>query len=224
MIGQFRYQDRAHSGRVLSEAVAELHIQNPIVLGLPRGGVPVAAEVARQLAVPMDVLIVRKIGAPFNPEYGIGAICEDLVPVMSAQSFLPVEDIEEDVAEIIENEKRELSRRIKLYRGDRKLPLLKNQTVILVDDGLATGVTASAAGKYVKSMGAKLVILAVPVGPQHRSSLLSKSVDQVVCPYTPSGFSGVGNWYFHFSQVSDDEVIQVLNQFHPREAPGLSLT
>jgi predicted phosphoribosyltransferase len=223
MIGQFRYQDRAHAGKVLAESLVELNLQHPIILALPRGGLPIAAEVARQLATTLDVLIVRKIGAPFNPEYGIGAICEDLVPVMSAQTFLPMDEIEEDVAEIIKNEKQELTRRVQLYRGERKLPDLRNQTVILVDDGLATGVTAAAAGKYVKSMGAKLVILAVPVGPQQRSSLLTKSVDQIVCPYTPSGFSGVGNWYFHFSQVTDDEVIRILDEFHPRESSGLSL-
>lgn len=215
MLGNFLYRDRLHAGKVLSEIILKRELINPIILALPRGGVPIGMQIAEVLKAPLDVLIVRKIGAPFNPEYGIGAISEDLIPLMSAESLVNEEHLEEEVKEIIENEKKELIRRIQLYRGDRKLPEFQNRTVILVDDGIATGVTAAAAGKFLKSQGAKEVILAVPVGPRTLGPLVRRNVDEIICPYTPAGFSGVGSWYQDFRQVSDEEVVYILNHFYP---------
>lgn len=219
MLGEFIYNDRAHAGKVLAEYLMNQELHSPFILALPRGGLPVADEVAHLIKAPMDVLVVRKIGAPFNPEYGIGAMCEDLIPLMSAESFFPTNHMEEDVKATIQKEKKELVRRIQLFRHGRSLPDFKSRTVIVVDDGIATGVTAASAGKYLKSIGAKEVILAVPVGPRHLSELVRNNFNEIICPYTPSGFSGVGNWYRDFRQVSDEEVIAVLNKYYPH-LPG----
>ncbi len=219
MLGEFIYNDRAHAGKVLAEYIMNQVLHSPFILALPRGGLPVADEVAHLIKAPMDVLVVRKIGAPSNPEYGIGAMCEDLIPVMSAESFFPTNHMEEDVKATIQKEKKELVRRIQLFRHGRALPDLKSRSVIVVDDGIATGVTAASAGKYLKSIGAREVILAVPVGPRHLSDLVRKNFNEIICPYTPSGFSGVGNWYRDFRQVSDEEVIAVLNKYYPHR-PG----
>jgi putative phosphoribosyl transferase len=217
MLGDFLFNDRAHAGQVLSEHLLKYELLNPFILALPRGGVPVAHEISRILRVPMDVLIVRKIGAPFNPEYGIGAISENLVPFINAEAFLPEEHIEQEVKDVIEHEKAEVLRRIKLYRGDRKLPDFKNRTVLLVDDGLATGVTAAAAGKYLRLKDAKKIILAVPVGPSEINVFVKENMDEIICPYRPSGFSGISHWYRDFRQVTDREVLTILSQSYPEQ-------
>jgi putative phosphoribosyl transferase len=214
MGGDFKYRHRAHAGQVLGEMILEKKILDPILLALPRGGVPVASEISSLLHIPFDVLLVRKIGAPFNPEYGIGAITEDLNPLMQAGEFIPVEHLDDDVLDIIADEKKELLRRTKLYRGNRKLPQVKNRNVLLVDDGLATGITAAAAGRYLKQLGAKSVILVVPVGPRHYHEFLTKYVDEIICPFKPLHFSSVGEWYMEFSQVSDQEVIRYLHHLY----------
>lgn len=223
MINQFKYADRDHAGRVLGDMLLERQLKSPIIFALPRGGVPVAKIIAETLHVPLDVLIVRKIGAPFNPEYGIGAMCEDLQPLFNAGELLPFEDLEEEVREIVEEEKTELKRRIQYYRGSRELPVVKNRNIILVDDGLATGVTAAAAGKFLKSKGAKVILLAVPVGPRTVSDLLTKNIDEIMCPYRPSGFSAVGSWYQQFNQVSDQEVMDTLRHYHPESASDITI-
>ena len=217
MLGDYLFNDRGHAGQVLSEHLLKYELVNPLILALPRGGVPVAHEISRLLRVPMDVLIVRKIGAPFNPEYGIGAISENLIPFINAEAFLPEDHIEQDVKEIIENEKAEVLRRIKLYRGDRKLPDLKNRTVLLVDDGIATGVTAAAAGRYLRFTGAKKIILAVPVAPRNINIFVRENMDEIICPYTTSRFSGISNWYRDFRQVTDEDVLNILSQSYPEQ-------
>lgn len=219
----FTYSDRVHGGKVLSELLLERHLDNPVILALPRGGVPVAREIAEALHVSLDVLIVRKIGAPFNPEYGIGALCEDLNPLFNAGELLSLEDLDEEVKQIIEEEKVELKRRVIAYRGIRKLPELKNKIVILVDDGLATGVSAAAAGRFLKMKGAKEVILAVPVGPRSVTELLTRDIDEIICPYRPPNFSAIGSWYRHFNQVSDEEVLTILRHYHPETEVDLSI-
>ncbi len=214
MGGDFKYRHRAHAGQVLGEIILEKRILDPIILALPRGGVPVAAEISSLLHIPFDVLIVRKIGAPFNPEYGIGAISEDLNPLMQAGEFIPVEHLDDDVLDIIADEKKELLRRTKLYRGERKLPQVKNRNVLVVDDGLATGITAAAAGRFLKQLGAKSVILGVPVGPSLYHEYVTKYVDEIICPLKPRHFSSVGEWYMEFGQVSDEEVIRYLHHLY----------
>ena len=220
MGGDFYYNDRKHAGIVLGEIILEKNIESPVLLALPRGGVPVAKEVSHILQLPFDVLVVRKIGAPFNPEYGIGAMSEDLNPLMQAGEFIPLEHLDDDVIDIIADEKKELLRRIKLFRGDRKLPDLKNRNVILIDDGLATGITAAAAARYLKLLGAKLIYLAVPVGPRHYHELLSKYVNEIICPYKPSHFTAVGEWYKEFYQLSDEQVISDLRSIFPDQHFG----
>ena len=223
MSTQITYKDRQHAGRVLAQVLEQRKILNPVILALPRGGVPVADLIAQKLQVPLDVLIVRKIGAPFNPEYGIGALSEDLDPLFNAGELLPFEDLEEEVKEIVEAEKKELSRRIHLYRGERSLPEIKNQTVILVDDGLATGVSAAAAGRFLKKKGAQKIYLAVPVGPHHPSKLLRDNIDEIICPYQPLNLTAIGLWYEEFNQVSDAEVMTILSHYHPEIKRELSL-
>ncbi len=223
MNSQFKYADRDHAGRVLGDMLLERQLVDPIILALPRGGVPVAKIIAETLHASLDVLIVRKIGAPFNPEYGIGAMCEDLQPLFNAGELLPFEDLEDEVKEIVEEEKSELKRRIQYYRGSRELPNVKNRNIILVDDGLATGVTAAAAGKFLKAKGAKVILLAVPVGPRTVSNLLTKNIDEIMCPYRPSGFSAVGSWYQQFNQVTDQEVMDILRHYHPQSASDITI-
>lgn len=223
MINEFRYSDRIHAGKILAEILRERHIKDAVILALPRGGVPVANVIAEALNTPLDVLIVRKIGAPFNPEYGIGAMCEDFEPLFNAGELLPFEDLEEEVKEIVQEEKAELKRRIQQYRRGRNLPEIKNKNVILVDDGLATGVSAAAAGKFLKSMGAKKIMLAVPVGPQSVSDLLRANIDEIICPYKPPEYHAIGSWYFNFNQISDAEVMDVLRRYHPDGDKHVSL-
>jgi putative phosphoribosyl transferase len=217
MGGNFHYSDRKHAGQVLGEIIAEKNIERPILLALPRGGVPLAKEISQILHIPFDVLIVRKIGAPYNPEYGIGALSEDLIPLMQAGEFVPLDHLDDDVLDIISEEKKELHRRVSLYRGDRKLPVFKNRNVILIDDGLATGITAAAAARYLKQLGSKMIYLAVPVGPKQVHDFVTKYVDEIICPYRPPRFSSVGEWYKTFEQVSDDQVISDLNAIYPKQ-------
>ncbi len=214
MVGDFYYTNRAHAGKVLAEAILEAGIEKPILLALPRGGVPVAEEISKTLGIPFDVLIVRKIGSPFNPEYGIGAMTEDFEPLMNAEAFLPVHKVSHEIEDIIDHEKEELKRRILLYRGQRDLPVVRNKNVVLIDDGLATGVSASAAAHFLKLQGAARISLAVPVGPRQVGSMIKKYVDEIICPYKPSRFSGVGQWYRDFNQVTDQEVIATLARIH----------
>lgn len=219
----FLYKDRTHAGKVLAEIIQKRGIYEPIILALPRGGVPVAKEIADRLALPLDVLIVRKIGAPFNAEYGIGAMCEDLHPLLKAGDMLQLEHLQSEIKIIIEREKKELQRRIKHYREQRGLPDVHDKTVLIVDDGLATGVTAAAAGRFLHMKGAKNVILCVPVGPKDSSELLKTNVDEIICPYKPDNFFGIGSWFSDFTQVSDKEVISILKKYHPEQHIDLSL-
>lgn len=223
MSSTFAYNNRSHAGKVLADIVVEHQIEDPIILALPRGGVPIAKEIAEKLKVPLDVLMVRKIGSPFNPEYGIGALSEDLIPLFNAGEFLHWDDLESEVKEIIEDERGELRRRVKLYRGDRTLPDVRNKNVILVDDGLATGVTAAAAASFIKTKKPSKVILAVPVGPQRISEIVRVNVDEIICPYTPPNLSGIGLWYHDFNQVSDQEVLMILRSYHEDGPNEISL-
>ncbi len=186
--------------------------ERPIVLALPRGGVPVAAEVARSLGAPLDVIVVRKLGVPFQPELGFGAIGEGGIRVLDHDLIRRIHLSERDIAEVEANERRELHRRVRLYRGGRPPTDVVGRTVVIVDDGLATGGTARAAVQVVRAMGARRIVLAVPVAPSGTVRELESEADQVVCLVTPSPFYGVGQWYDDFSQTSDDEVADLLLQ------------
>lgn len=204
------FRDRADAGRRLAERLTHLRTEEPIVLALPRGGVTVGYEVARALGAPLDVIVARKLGAPFQPELGIGAIAPGGVRVLNEEAVRWLGISEAEIARIAERESREMERRIRLYRGDQPMPDLRGRTVILVDDGIATGVTTRAAIESVRQSRPQKLVLAVPVCAAETSDILQQEVDEFICLSTPTEFIAVGVWYENFTQVSDEEVIQLL--------------
>ena len=205
--------DRTQAGQLLAEALKG-YIGKPdvLVLALPRGGVPVAFEVAKSIKAPLDVLIVRKLGTPGHSELAMGAIASGGGRVLN-QNVLSLAHITPEQIERVEAEQRaELQRREQVYRGNRPFPELKNKTVILVDDGLATGATMRAAVASVKSQQPAKLVVAVPVGPVDSKAELGAMADEVVCLLTPEVFFAVGEWYQHFPQTSDEEVKELLAQ------------
>jgi len=208
-----RFEDRRVAGVALAQQLGQYRGRpDAIVLGLPRGGVPVAYEVARALEVPLDVYIVRKLGLPGHEEFAMGAIASGGTVVVNP-------DVEQLVSQhiidvVAAQEGRELERREHLYRGDRPPLDLAGRVVILVDDGLATGSTMRAAAGAVRKQGAARVVVAVPVAASETCTALRAEVDEVVCAYTPEPFRAVGLWYRDFDQTSDDEVRQLLASGH----------
>jgi putative phosphoribosyl transferase len=204
------FVDRQEAGRRLAEALADLKGEDVVVLGIPRGGVVVAAEVARAYGWPLDTVIPRKIRAPGNPELGLGAIAPG-VRVLD-QRMLDVLGVSEQYLEReIAEEEQEIERRSEAYRRGRPAVDVKDKVVVVVDDGIATGGTATAAVRWAKAQGARKVILAVPVAPAEGVRNLSREADQVVCLETPEPFYAVGQWYQEFPQTSDEEVVQILD-------------
>ncbi len=181
-----------------------------MAVALPRGGVPVAEEVARSLGAPLEILAVRKIGAPHNPEYGIGAIAEDGTRVFDPEALAALGVDNATLSAIVARESEELRRRVALYRGNRPPVDLAGRTVIVIDDGVATGVTDTVALRSIGRRRPRRVLLAVPVAPPESVARLRREADEVVCLLTPAHLHGVGQWYDDFSQVSDDEVIAAL--------------
>lgn len=204
------FTDRRDAGRALGAAVEGLARENPLVVALPRGGVPVGFEVARALGAPLDIVLVRKLGAPFNPEYGIGAVAEGGVRFVRFEDAEAVGVSADELEEVIALESAELERRRLLYRGSGEPLPLEGRTAILVDDGIATGGTAVAAARALRARGAARVVLAVPVAPPGTEHRLSGDFDEVVCLEQPQGFFGIGQFYVDFGQVGDEEVIALL--------------
>jgi putative phosphoribosyl transferase len=206
--------NRREAGRRLAERLMKYQSEKPLVLALPRGGVPVAYEIAERLHAPLDVLIARKIGAPGNPEYGLGAVVEgghqylDIPRVREAGTT--VEYLRPSVAQ----ESREVERRCHLYRGNRPRAPLKDRFVILVDDGVATGGTVLAAIQALRSSLVRKVVVALGVCPQSSMWTISQHADDVVALLVPEPFIAVGQWYDDFSQLSDEEVIRMLRHLH----------
>lgn len=207
-----RYRDRTHAGEVLAEALAGRGWVEPLVLGLPRGGVPVAAPVARALGAELDVLVVRKIGAPGQPELALGAIAEGGDHVVWGEAVGRRHPDLESVEGTVAAERAELARRVTTYRGDRPPPALAGRDVIVVDDGLATGATAEAALRAGRGQGARRIVLAVPVGPPSTVERLGGVADEVVCPQVRADLTSVGEWYLDFGQTSDAEVLAALTR------------
>lgn len=206
------FDDREDAGRALGERLLDLDLPDPVVLGLARGGVAVAAAVAEVLGVPLDVIVTRKVGAPGNPEFGLGAVAPGVVhlnPMASAYSGQGYLDSE------IEEQMREVERRTLLYRGDAPEPELAGRTAVVVDDGIATGGTAIAALEYARGRGAARVILAVPVGPPGVEKRIGDAADEVIVLLKPPFFGAVGQFYLDFTQVEDDEVIGLLKHERP---------
>ncbi|MBM7439097.1 phosphoribosyltransferase family protein [Streptomyces sp. HB132] len=204
------FTDRTDAGRRLAVALRHLERRDPVVLGLPRGGVPVAYEVAQALRAPLDVIVVRKLGVPYRPELGFGAIGEGGVRVISDEIVRHAGVRETDLLAVERAEEAELLRRARTYREGRPRLPLEGRTAVVVDDGVATGATAKAACQVVRAQGAAHVVLAVPVASPDVAARLREDVDEVVCLSTPSLFSAVGEWYRDFSQTSDEEVVSLL--------------
>ncbi|MFG2824040.1 phosphoribosyltransferase family protein [Kitasatospora sp. NPDC048365] len=205
------YTDRRDAGRRLAAEVVRSHPEDPVVVGLPRGGVPVAAEVARALHAPLDICVIRKLGVPFQPELGMGAIGEDGARVVNDPIVRGAAVTPEQFAEVERRERAELHRRATRYRRGRAPVDLRGRTVVVVDDGVATGSTALAACRIVRARGAARVVLAVPVAPQDWAQRLGTEVDAFVCPHTPGHFWAIGEFYADFSQTSDAEVVELLD-------------
>jgi putative phosphoribosyl transferase len=210
------FTDRADAGRRLAERLEYLRGQDLVVLGLPRGGVPVADEVARALDVPLDVVVIRKLGVPYNSEFAMGAIGEG-VRVVDEGTVIGLGITKEQLAQVEERERAELDRRVERFRGDRRRVELVGRTAVIVDDGIATGATALAACKVVRALGAGRIVLAVPVAPPDWHVGIGDAADEFVCLATPERFFAVGQWYADFSQTTDEEVIAILAS---RRQPG----
>ncbi|MFG2394170.1 phosphoribosyltransferase family protein [Streptomyces lavendulae] len=204
------FSDRTSAGRQLAGEVSRLGLAEPVVVALPRGGVPVAAEVARALDAPLDVIMVRKLGVPFQPEVAFGAIGEGGVRLINGATVRAAGLGERDCARVEKTERAELQRRLTSYRHGRERIALAGRTVVIVDDGIATGSTASVACQVAREHGAAQVILAVPVAAPQALAQLRHEADDVVCLSTPRHFSAVGQWYEDFSQVGDEEVAALL--------------
>ncbi|MET8910315.1 phosphoribosyltransferase family protein [Micromonospora sp. NPDC004551] len=203
------YRDRAEAGRMLADRLGELTGRpDVIVLGLVRGGVPVARVIAERLGAPLDVLVVRKLGMPWAPEVAYGALGPGGVQVLNDMIADRIDADER--AEVRRREQTELDRRERLYRGDRPQLDLTGRTAVIVDDGLATGATARAAVQVARHLGAARVVVAVPVGSDQAYEMLAAEADQVICAQIPPDFGAVGAYYDDFHEVSDDEVTQAL--------------
>lgn len=208
-----RFRDRHEAGRHLATALrAYAGRPDVLVLALPRGGVPVGYEVALALEAPLDVMQVRKLGVPGHEELAMGAIASGGVRIVSQDVVELLQIPDRVIATVAAAEERELDRRERMYRQGRPFPDMRGRTVILVDDGLATGSTMRAAAAALRAEGAGRIVAAVPVAPQESCDALGDMVDEVVCAITPQPFRAVGEWYDDFTQIGDDEVRDLLSQ------------
>src|SRR3974390_758319 len=214
------YRHRVDAGQQLAKALASYKQQNPVVLALPRGGVPVAAEIAAALDAPLDLILVRKIGVPFQPELAMGAVVDGRDPVIVRnENVIRIAGIEEpEFATARDHELAEIERRRKLYLGDRPHPVLKSEIVIVVDDGIATGATTRAALCAIRMREPRKLVLAVPVAPTQTLRKLRSEADDIVCLEDYEDFGAIGLFYDDFRQVSDAEVIDHLRH-NPAKRP-----
>ncbi|MBG0830874.1 phosphoribosyltransferase [Planomonospora sp. ID67723] len=205
------FAGRAEAGVLLGERLSALGLEDPIVLALPRGGVEVAVPVAVRLGGVLDVLVSRKIGHPANPEFGVGAVAEGGEPVFDEGVLARLGLTEEDLAHVVEAERAELARRVEVYRRERRLPAPGGRNVVVVDDGLATGVTARAALRAVGAGRPGRLVLAVPVAAPETARAMRTEADEVVTLATPPDFYAVGQWYRRFDQLGDADVLDLLD-------------
>ncbi len=219
------FNNRVEAGRQLAKALASYKTQKPVVLALPRGGVPVAAEVAKALDAPLDLVLVRKIGVPYQPELAMGAVVDGSKPVVVRnEHIIELAGVSEaDFNAIRDQELAEIERRRKLYVGDRPHPEIKDHTAIVVDDGIATGATTRAALRAIRTREPRKLVLAVPVAPTQTLEELKSEADTIVCLEDHEDFGAIGFFYYDFRQISDAEVIDLLAQAKattPASMPG----
>jgi predicted phosphoribosyltransferase len=213
------FADRTDAGRRLAALLSDLRDQDVVVLGLPRGGVVVAAEVARIIGAPLDVIIVRKLGVPIQPELAMGAIGEDGVRVVAEDVIRRAGVTAEQLGAVEKQERVELERQVRLFRKDRERLPLGGRAALLVDDGAATGASAGAACQVARAQGAMRVLLAVPVGSPEAVAALSLVADDVRCLHTPTWLGAIGQFYRNFAQTSDEQVVELLRELAP-PCPG----
>jgi predicted phosphoribosyltransferase len=212
MVDPARYRDRAQAGALLAEQLSQYAGRGDvIVLALPRGGVPVGAAVAAALGVPLDVFLVRKLGVPGHEELAMGALASGGATLVNVEVLETLGIPEQVVAEVAERERAELARREALYRDGRPFPRLTGETVLLVDDGLATGASMLVAIAALRAENPRRIVVAVPVAAPEICALVGRAADAIVCPRTPEQFEGVGKWYDDFTQVTDEEVTALLS-------------
>lgn len=205
-----QFKNREEAGKTLAKALLEYKGKNPLVLAIPRGGVVIAYEVAKALSAPLDLIIPRKIGAPGNPELAIGAVTEDGTTVLN-QSVVESLMVSKEYIELAKEEQiKEIKRRVKVYRGGSAPHDLEGKTVILVDDGIATGATVKAAINSIRKKRPRTIVVASPVGPPETVEELKKYADKIVCPVVYEPFFAIGQFYEDFSQVSDEEVTRLM--------------
>jgi putative phosphoribosyl transferase len=207
------FHDRVDAGQQLAARLQHLAGRDLVVLGLPRGGVPVAAEVARTLSAPLDIIIVRKLGAAFQPEFALGALGEDGVRVMNPEAAGYAEATPGELSATEVRERQEIGRRALRYRGGRERRALDGRVAVIVDDGIATGSTARAACQVARAFGAERVVLAVPVAPEGWEARISGDADEMISVATPSWFFAIGQFYDDFTQTSDAEVAACLDRY-----------
>ncbi len=211
-------RNRTSAGKELAEALQSYQdLENVIILALPRGGLPVAVEIAQKLNAPLDLMLVRKLGVPSYPELAMGAIASGDIKVLNPHVIYSYGISEAQIEEVEKREREELDRRAVAYRGQRPYPDLNDKIVIIVDDGLATGATMHAALDAVRLQNPRSIVIAVPVAPPDSISELRQKVDEVICPLQPTQLSSIGQWYEDFSQVSDEDVTELLSQIWQNE-------
>jgi putative phosphoribosyl transferase len=215
------FKDRSDAGRQLAAALASYKDQQPVILALPRGGVPVAAEVAAALKAPLDLILVRKIGVPFQPELAMGAVVDGGAPIIVRnEDVIRLAGIEEAEFKVIcDNELAEIERRRQRYLGSRERVDVAGRTAIVIDDGVATGATTRAALRATRMRNPKKLILAVPVAPTESLAELRSDADEVICLEDYEFFGAIGAYYADFNQVADEEVIELLRRF-PVQKPA----
>ncbi len=209
------FRDRTEAGQLLAAKLARFSGKpDAIVLALPRGGVPVGYEIARALKLPLDIFLVRKLGVPGHEELAFGAIAMGNVTVFNQEIIAMLGLSRHTIDAVIASEQMVLNERDEKYRGNRPLPNLKDRTVILVDDGIATGATLHAAINAIRQLDCRHLVAAVPIAPMEAISQFSRLVDEMVCLETPTDFFAIGSWYEDFSQTTDEEVYRLLGKKH----------
>lgn len=207
-----QFEDRGDAGNRLGKRLGKMPVHKPLVLALPRGGVPVGYEISQKLHIPLEVLVSRKIGSPNNIEFGIGAVAENDVVIADRMTMKAMGITQGLLNQLIKAERVELLRRIKMYREGRKLPSLTGRTAILVDDGLATGVTMRAAVKAVNRLNPKEIVVAIPVCAHESAAEIEHLVTVLLCLTEPYDLRAIGNYYRHFEPIKDDEVVTLLER------------